>query len=145
MQFTSTHLQGMTCPSTSGNALTSRLPCKSKRLRKRSSKSNKRKRGHPLHVHAASTAQPLPQNIGPLPLPAEPCLSGQHSVWMSLVSKFSRSWQRQRAEDHLPLCRAFGVASLEELRVTLLQCHIWPHMHCHYVFGDRSLRPARRV
>ena len=146
MQFTSSHLQGMTCPSTSENASLSRSPCKSRRVRRRASKGNKRKRGHLLHVRAASTAQPLPQNFGPLPPPAEPGLSGQQSVWNSLLSKLSSSWQRQRAEDHLPLCKAFGVASLEELRVTSPTLLPWPHMHCHHVCKrQNSLLDTRKA
>lgn len=66
---------------------------------------------------AASVSQPLPAELD-LATPVPPTSSGdQPGRWQALAARLSQRLQRHRAEGHLPLCSAFGAASLEELRV----------------------------
>lgn len=131
MQCTGTQLQALTCSSGGGDVSKASLNSRSRRLRKKISKSSRRRRAV---LRIASAAQSLTQNLGQLQLPAEPEVEWQQSTWNALTSRLSRGLHRQRAEDHLPLCKAFGVTSLEELRVRttvqLRPCHVTLYLHC---------------
>jgi hypothetical protein len=118
MQSTATQLQSLSCPSAGVETSMASLSSRSRRSRRKPSKGSRQ--GHTV-VKAASLAQPLAQNLGPLPLSAEPELGWQQSTWSALAKKLSSGLHRQKAEDHLPLCKAFGVSSLEELQV-LISC-----------------------
>lgn len=114
MHSASTQIQADRCPISAGNASNS---SKLRRLRRRYTKGNKRRRAILSTVQAATTAQSLNPNLGSVSLPQEPDARGQQSTWNAFASRLSRRLQRHRAEDHLPLCKAFGVSTLEELRV----------------------------
>ena len=45
----------------------------------------------------------------------------QKQAWQSVASGLVSTFQRHRRENHLPLCRAFGVESLAHLRVSYVK------------------------
>ena len=89
--------------------------------RRQASRASRRRRYARLATSAAgaaSVSRPLPADLGLAP-PLPPVNGGgdQPGRWQALAARLSQRLQRTRAEGHLPLCRAFGAASLEELRV----------------------------
>ena len=90
----------------------------SKKLRRRPSGQRQPHRPAVLHVHAAATAARSQsdsadtQNSAPV--------AEQKNPWQIAANNIVSSFQRHRRENHLPLCRAFGVESLGQLRVSTL-------------------------
>lgn len=68
-----------------------------------------------FHVHAAATAARSQSDATNVQNTAS--ATDQRNSWQVAASNIVSSFQRHRRENHLPLCRAFGVESLTRLRV----------------------------
>ena len=92
--------------------------CVSNKLRKRPSGQRQPQRPAVLNVHAAATAA-RSQSDSANTWNSTPATE-QRNPWQIAANNIVSSFQRHRRENHLPLCRAFGVESLGQLRVSTI-------------------------